>query len=265
MHRLDLLDTVLATRGVAGVRNPLHAEAAATSVCDLVEFAAVRWSWWTAHDIDLLDALPKSAMTWPFGAPGVEIVAPFRTPHAEVVRIPPLGDGWDSGAPFTSFQERCKNRLVDAGAPTQFAHAIVGAMNEMASNAVEHSNASVPVVGAFEVVGNRWAFSVTDVGRGILSSLRMNAAFADVQDDVEAVRLAVKDGVSSTGQVGRGNGFAHVFSALVNRMCSIRFRSTSAVACWSGVSPGAQTLQLAVAPVRSGFHVHINGSSQGRP
>jgi anti-sigma regulatory factor (Ser/Thr protein kinase) len=156
------------------------------------------------------------------------------------------------------FEERFKTALVRAGATSGLAHGLLGALNEMASNAVEHAEAPVAPVTTYEIRDGQWAFSVTDVGSGVLGSLRRNPKYASVASDVAAVRLAVQDGVSRTGNPSRGRGFAHVFKALVNRMCTIRFRSSGALASWEGTSPAAHQLTLSPSPERAGFHVLVS-------
>ncbi|MDI3290721.1 hypothetical protein [Polyangium sp. 15x6] len=270
MHPLDVLENLLAYRGPAGVHQALHAEATRASLCATVELSAIRWSWWRAHGDDLLHVLPSD-----LGASGHLALLPKELDRAtglvqeqvpagngsggEVHEIPPSPSDWRPGQPFLLFQERFKTALVRGGLASRFAAALACALHEMASNAAEHAISDLPPVASYEIASTGWSFSVTDVGGGIIDSLRRNPAYSGLPDDVSAVRLALRDGVSVTGQKGRGYGFTSVFRALVNRMCTIRLRSTGAVGNWEGQSPGATSLRLMVAPRRPGFHVCVSG------
>lgn len=262
MHPLDSLEIALATKGPAGVRRAIAA--ASLSLAEKLEFAALRWSWWRVHGEDLSNVLPGDVRTWSM-LPKLEtassLVLNGRRPGAITCEVPSQLDpeAWEAGAPFARFQEQFKTALVGGGMPSSPAHALVGALHEMASNAAEHARSELPPVAAYEIGASAWAFSVTDVGRGVLGSLRQNPAFSNLPGDMEALGLAVRDGITSTGLVQRGRGFATVFKALVNRRCALRFRSIEAVATWEGTTPGADTLQLACVPRRLGFHVCVSG------
>lgn len=271
MHPLDVLENLLMYRGPAGVHRALHAEAARASLCGTVEFSAIRWSWWRAHGEDLVHVLPSD-----LGASGNLALLPQELNRArglvqefvpagggscgEIHEIPPSPSDWRPGQPFLLFQERFKTALVRGGVASRFAAALACALHEMASNAAEHAASDLPPVASYEIASTTWSFGVTDVGGGIIKSLRRNPAYSALTDDVSAVRLALRDGVSATGQTDRGYGFSSVFRALVNRMCTIRLRSTGAVGTWEGRSPGANLLQLMTAPNRPGFHVCVSGA-----
>jgi hypothetical protein len=258
MHPLDVLDNVLANTGTAGVKKPLHREACEGSLANRAEFAAMRRSWWHTNGVDLLDHLRGRVDG--LGDLTGSLLLVGATDSGEVQDIPTDAAQWEPGAPFLMFQERFKTALVHTGAASPFAHGIVGALNEMASNAVEHARSPVPPVSTFDVLHDRWSFSVTDVGIGVLASLRNNAKYQTLKNEVLALQMAVRDGVSSTTQPGRGFGFAQVFRSLADRACSIRFRTTRALATWEGVSPAAQHLKMTPMPQRVGFHVVVSGA-----
>lgn len=259
MEPIDILENVLATQGPSGVRGPLHALATG-SLAGLADFAALRWFWWTQHGTDLLRVLPGTSGPWErLGTPDHGLLESFAEARGEVYEVPGIDGGWQPGDPFMLFQERFKTALVQGGAPSRFAFMVLGALNEMASNAAEHANAPVASVASFEVGRGRWCFSVTDVGCGLLRSLRRNPTYAGLPNEASAVRFAVRDGVSSTGNPSRGNGFTQVFKSLADRRCSIRFRSAAAMATWSGSSPVADQLTITVSPPRVGFHVQVEG------
>lgn len=263
MHPLDILEHKLAMTGSPEV-GPLQA-AANGSLADAIEFAAVRWSWWSTHRADLLACVNQlgAGRFPPLGLRSSLLFRNGQFDDGEVMEVPPdSGTNWAPGGAFVEFQERFKNQLVRSGLTSRFAHHLVGVLNEMASNAIEHARSPLPPICSYETHEGTWTFSVTDVGCGILGSLRRNARYAALRDHVESLRLAVEDGVSSTGLPTRGHGFTGVFKVLVNRMCSIRFRTTQAVATWEGTAPAAHTLQLMPMPNRAGFHVRISGATK---
>ncbi len=257
MHPLDVLENVLASVGTSGVKKPLHVEASAASLSNLAEFAAIRRSWWREHHTDLLDQL-QGRVEGLEDLDGPLLRAGARG-NGEVHEVPGAG-GWEPGDSFLMFQERFKTAMVNAGAPTRFAHGVVGALNEMASNSIEHARSSVTPIATFEVLPNGWSFSVTDLGIGVLATLRSNPSYRSLTNDVAALQTAVKDGVSATADAGRGFGFTQVFKSLADRACTIRFRTVGALATWDGVSPAAQHLMMSPMPNRAGFHVAVSGS-----
>lgn len=99
---------------------------------------------------------------------------------------------------------------VDAGLP------VFRACGELISNAIEHGDSAT---GAFvaaqthtgKTTGGipRIEFAVCDNGVGVLDSLRRNPAFAGLADDAQAVRTALRKGVSGAGK-HRGNGLYQV-------------------------------------------------------
>lgn len=170
----------------------------------------------------------------------------------------PSREGWGSNAPFHRFQERFKDRLRDRGLPSGPAHAIVGALAEMSSNADEHAGASATSVACFYVSTEGWGFGVGDLGRGIRRSLADNPKFTEVASDLDALQLAVTEGVSRTGEPGRGRGYSSMFKALADRQCRLRFRTGRAIGTWSGTSPTAQRLTLTASRVdRPGLWVCV--------
>lgn len=258
MHPLDVLDNVLANIGTAGVKTPLHLEACEASLANRAEFAAMRRAWWHHNRVDLLDHL-RGHVDGLGDLTGSLLLAGTAN-SGEVQDVPTAPDQWEPGAPFLMFQERFKTALVNAGASSPFAHGVVGALNEMASNAIEHALSPAPPVSTFEVLSDHWSFSVTDIGIGVLASLKNNPTYQTLKNEVTALQTAVRDGVSSTARAGRGFGFTQVFRSLAERACRIRFRTIGALATWEGVSPAVQHLKMSPMPQRAGFHVAVSGS-----
>lgn len=228
-----------------------------TSIASLIEFSAARWSWWQTRGEDLLKVLPL-AQSLPLPQTFDRLLLDSRVDGGEVQEIPWALDDWAAGKPFSFFQERFKNGLTKRKVPSRFAAALSCALAEMASNARDHSMSPLPPLASYQFTSERWSFSVTDVGCGILTSLHRNTQYASLNDEVVALREALKDGVSSTGVRDRGRGFSDLFKGLVNRMCTLRLRSSGAVANWEGTSPAAHSLQFTPLPNRAGFHVCVS-------
>lgn len=179
---------------------------------------------------------------------------------AEIHGIPVEADGWEAGSSFNLFQQRFQEKLRSININRKYSYGIVAALEEVASNAVEHSNSLAPAIACYQVASDKWTFSVTDLGRGILASIRDNPNFRTVTSHTEALGLALQDGVSSAPDPGRGYGFSQVFKTLVDRSSRLRFRTGGAVGHWAGTSPTAQTVKLQSLPIfRPGFHVCVSG------
>lgn len=273
MNQIDKVECLLAERGAAGLRGAMFPSGEATSLSQAVELAAVRWARWreTGEDIATslrgvhvpsLEALVLSRSGSALLSLSVtqdnEAAFP-RFPDGEVCEVPVNWDGWEVGRRFMLFQERFKTALTGRGLPTRFAHALVGALAEMASNAFEHAESPIPPIASFEAKPSGWACSVTDVGRGVVESLKENPAYAAVTQGREALSLALREGVSRTGEAGRGMGFTTLFKALVDRHCTIRFRSANIAGTVSATSPTAASLGFLALPRRPGFHVAVSG------
>jgi hypothetical protein len=274
LHPLDRLELAL-TR-----QCDLYSAASQLETQDLptaAEFMGLRWIWWERDRSDLF-CLIKSIEKWPalrkfealasgyeifVSGAGANLSAPNEPKDNVGLHQLPPGDSdkWKPGGSFLAFQERFHTALRRGGMKQQrYAAALTGALGEMASNAVEHANSPAAPIASFEVTTRGWSFGVTDVGRGALASLRENPAYSDLEGEGGALELMLKEGVSRTGEPGRGLGFSSVFKALVDRRATLRFRSGGAVASWEGESPTDQTVHSQGLPVtRQGFHVRIAG------
>jgi hypothetical protein len=271
VHPIDKLEAVLSRDGEADLPAEGFAE---LDLPAALEFAALRWSWWRSRGEDLLERLPELA-GWPaFAALSAtagrsRLFSPFAQPQMSsrprsgylgVHELPPPGPAWEPGGSLLFFQDQFRAALVESGTERRFSNALSGALVEMASNAVEHAGAPVAPLVCFEVNGTEWAFGVTDVGRGALASIRENPAYGSLRTESDALKTVLKDGVSRTGEAGRGRGFTSVFKALVDRRARLRLRSGAAAAHWEGESPTAQTITFRGLPAgRSGFHIAVGG------
>jgi hypothetical protein len=270
LHPIDKLEAILG-RGAGELPVGGFAE---LDLPTALEFASLRWTWWNSRSEDLLDRLPGLA-TWPALATllaiagRTELFSAFperrgprtsRNGYFGVQELSPPGPEWEPGGSVLFFQDSFRAALVEFGMERRFSNGLSGALVEMASNAVEHAASPLAPVACFEVNGTEWAFGVTDVGRGTLASIRENSAFVSLRTETEALKTVLQEGVSRTGEAGRGRGFTRVFKALVDRRARLRFRSGAASAHWEGESPTAQTVTFRSLPAgRSGFHIAVGG------
>ena len=269
---MDAIDRIEALLGAAERPRARHARQLSESIVDVCEFLAVRWGIWRSKDTDILRELPPPpsgsmlegalrrtsgiALLDLLGKPGASRSAAFD--GVRICEIPMDAEGWEAGGLVSVFEEEFKDSLVEAGYPTTLAHGLAGALHELASNASEHSSAPIPPIIAFSVQQLTWGFAIIDVGRGARSSLADNPKLPALNDELEALRLAVQPGISRSGASGRGLGFRHVFKALVDRSCRIRIRSGCGLALWSGPSPTHQNLRWRALDGHPGFQVGIS-------
>ncbi len=280
MHPVDTVEFVLAERGTAGLQAVSSLSALEAPLSTAIEIAAVRWGRWRETGEDIAPALPGHSAIAELGTllsvqRGSALFSlleaqagPAAFPdiaNGEVCDVPVDQKEWEPGRPFILFQERFKSALRQRGVPSDLAHALLGAFSEMASNAAEHAAAPIPAVASFQAMADRWCFSVTDVGCGVVESLRHNPAYATVADARTALPLALQHGVSGTGKPGRGTGFTTLFKALIDRRCTVRFRSAGVAAACTATSPTAATLAFLVLPPRMGFHVAVTGDYPQKP
>lgn len=274
-HPLDRLEIGLSqeTPVIEEITQALRAR----GVTSASEFLGLRWFWWHISRQDLLKILPdvgswtalQSLLTCisccamavqPGCIPQRNGSAPRLMGGYGACELPTALEKWGSDGPFSALEGKFHESLVEGGVPRKLALAFVGAFYEMASNAVEHANSPVEPVASFEVNRRYWSFGITDVGRGVLGSIRENPCFAALEHESDALETIMRDGVSRTGEPGRGRGFSQVFKAFVDRRSRLRFRSGSAVASWEGKSPTAQEIAIDVLPVsRFGFHIGVAG------
>lgn len=85
-------------------------------------------------------------------------------------------------------------------------------LNELMTNAFDHSRS---VAGCFvcgQAYTNRGHVSIclTDFGRGILSSLSSSPNYQSLSNSIEAIELAIKEGVSSRVDMRAGLGLTHI-------------------------------------------------------
>ena len=94
-----------------------------------------------------------------------------------------------------------------------------GIFYELALNAVQHSQSAAGCYAILEHStdadgGVTHVLGVADCGIGILASLQQNPAFADVQNDADAIALATELHITGTGDQHRGLGLDYVMNVV---------------------------------------------------
>lgn len=141
----------------------------------------------------------------------------FRSPQTEDQFA---NRNWDT------FRRRMQDAAKKAGLGLKFAQGLVATLDEMTSNAVEHSqNPRTSIVGYKWSIGS-FEYVVADSGIGLFKSLRSNKEYESISDSSVALDLATQSGVSRHGKMsGRGLGFNELTLNIANRNSQLRFRS----------------------------------------
>lgn len=154
---------------------------------------------------------------------------------------------------WTKFGLSAQQAAKQAGFMGREPAQLVGAMSELYENMYEHAGTPQPGVVGFRASLNSFEFVVSDAGRGILDSLRSATKYADLQDDSDALRLALTEGVSRFEDPGRGRGFRPLFVGLADLKGKLRFRSGAAALIING-KPDLMTANLSQKIAYPGFH-----------
>ena len=134
----------------------------------------------------------------------------------------------------------------------------------MADNATLHANAPVGVLVGYHVIDGAAVCCVADVGIGVLASLTSHEAYRHVQSHKEAVRLALRRGVTRFGPGQGGLGFYNVFKALTAMSGTLRFRSGEGCVLMDGTDFDADKGEESYVIFRPGFQVTICCRTSGR-
>ena len=164
---------------------------------------------------------------------------------------PTTGQGWGE------FLVRFRQSVKSVGFDLEKAKGIAAALGEMADNATLHANAPVGVLVGYQVIDGAAVCCVADVGDGVLKSLTTHEAYRHVQSHKEAVRLALRRGVSRFGPGQGGLGFYNVFKALAAMSGTLRFRSGEGCVTMDGTDFEADTGEESYVLFRPGFQVTI--------
>ncbi|MEH6702699.1 hypothetical protein [Parasphingorhabdus sp.] len=154
----------------------------------------------------------------PFGSNYDDCAGAF--PLSAINPVTSTGPEWDQ---WTTHAE---NIAKAQGLNSHLVAGLLGALIEIQDNIYEHSGEPETGVVAYATTTNSFEFVVADQGIGVLSSLRQNPKYGDVNDAGVALGLAITDGVSRfPSETGHGQGFNQLFRALVGHNAELRFRS----------------------------------------
>mgnify|MGYP001051424131 FL=1 len=257
------------------------------SAVDDLAFAAERgrldlghlpWSW-RAHGLGpFLEALQLQRSG---NLPDLEAAnrldpRPFRGLAAAVARnenrwICPMSrmlgtlNATSSSLDWTSFAMDAQRAAISSGMTRDWAAQMVAAIGELRANIDEHSAAAATGFVAFRAAQGIFEFVASDLGVGVLATLRMAPDYQSLSDHMEALRLTLTEVASRFGfQEGRGYGFRPLFTGLANRNATLRFRSGNAMLRMDGTSPDLLHAQAAAKPPIRGFFVSVACSTGAR-
>jgi hypothetical protein len=154
--------------------------------------------------------------------------------HAGILKLsadPMIGTEW------TRLSLQTKRAAIAAGFTDRIAAQLSAAVDELASNVYEHSQAPETGVVVYRGTPGLFEFVVADAGVGALATLRTNPKLQHLATDREALPMALQDGCSRFSDPLRGNGFKDLFRGLANHEGNLRFRSGEAAVLIDGQSP----------------------------
>jgi hypothetical protein len=130
------------------------------------------------------------------------------------------------------------------------------ALSAMVENAVLHADSQEGVLVGYRLQADAALFTVADLGRGVLASLRTNDDYSYLQHHREALRLAFRTGVSRLG-VGNGFGFHQLFKALAHQYGTLRFRTGDVCVTMDGQDFSADLGQETFPEAITGMRVSV--------
>ncbi|MEN6407177.1 MAG: hypothetical protein ABFC77_11980 [Thermoguttaceae bacterium] len=163
------------------------------------------------------------------------------------------------------FLLRFERAAKDGGFTKKVAACLHAALNEMAENAVIHANAPTGALVGYEVSEGEARFSVADVGIGVLESLRTCPDYAAISFHNEALKMALRDGITRYGQGHGGLGFRQVFKALAEQWGYLRFRSGEGCITMDGRGLDFDTGIESYPPSMPGFQLSVCCRTSAQP
>jgi hypothetical protein len=129
------------------------------------------------------------------------------------------------------------------------------ALSAMCENGVLHAKCSDGILAGYRLKTDSVLFSVADTGRGVLGSLKTNPHYSNLIHHVDALREALKFGVSCTDT--GGTGFYQVFKALTGQHGTIRFRTGNACITMDGRNFQEDLGNITYPETMQGFQVTV--------
>lgn len=136
--------------------------------------------------------------------------------------------GHESEAATNDFADTFRAQLVAAGVVSTAALRLSGALHELLTNVDEHAGEGVDGLGAFEVLDREAWMVVADSGRGVLGGYQASPLADKPTGAEQALKWAVIDHRSRTGDPARGTGFQTVIQAVRSLDGCVRVRSDEA-------------------------------------
>ena len=141
------------------------------------------------------------------------------------VLVLPASASQDTGW-WTKQLQALKDELVRNGFSSKLAGALTGGVGEMVDNAWSHSSCDDPALLVHQVRSRKFAFSVADLGIGVLESLSTNPKYNFLRSSMEAITFAIEPGVSRLDSGGMG--FATMLRSMAELWGNARIRSGEA-------------------------------------
>lgn len=160
-------------------------------------------------------------------------------------------EGPEANAAANDFADAFRKRLVEAGAATSAALRLSGGLHELLNNVQEHAGNGVDGLGAFEVQERSAWMVVADSGCGVTGGYLASPLLERPTDAEMALKWAVIDHRSRTGDAARGTGFQTVIQSVRSLDGSLRVRSDAA------------SIELEQGADRSSFLLREQGNLRG--
>ena len=181
--------------------------------------------------------------------------------------FPIRGRLWADAKIYHPFKSRFRKAAKQAGFGNK-ADALAGALGEMADNVAQHSgsDSACPAVGiiGYYICDGHVAFSIADLGRGALQSLKENPKWDQLQNSKDALLAIIQQHASRRPYGGDGEGFKEVFRSLANLNGLIElFSGDGRIRITSTPSGRQATPQFT--GLLSGFQITVNCSLAGDP
>lgn len=143
------------------------------------------------------------------------------------------------------------------GFSSDIARQLAAAIDELENNVHEHSQAPQSGIAAYHATPGYFEFVVSDLGIGVLNSLRTHQTYVTLSDEGVALRKALSDGVSRHAEKGRGMGFRPIFTGLANHCGKLRFRSGDHALEIDGTNPELNEAKIGQGPEIQGFFASV--------
>jgi len=155
------------------------------------------------------------------------------------------------------FEARFNRSAQSGGLAKSRADMLQAALHEMAENVVIHSQSKEGGLVGYRILSGAVQFCVADVGVGVRASLRTNKAYEGIKTDKDAIREALKDGVTRFSKGYGGLGFRQVFKSLAAEWGLLRFRSGHGCIMMDGRDLAADRGKEYFPPNLPGFQVSV--------